>query len=330
MPATLQTIARIGLVVGVALWLWLVWRAGPALLLSCLAQTGAWMLVLLGLEALRIVFRAVACRWAMAEDRVQVRFPSVYGVMVVSQAIQFVTFAGSAFGESTKALLFSKRVSAARALSSVVLDVLLYQFSAGIFVLMGIALLVWVIPAGPGVRGWMWVLGSVVTALMFLVVLGFARQWRSTLGWLSRMGGHGRALAGARSWLEKHKLAGAGDQVARFHAHQPRLFYQILFLDMLAHCASALEILLVMRLLGLPGGFGEAVVVTAMGKVLRSTGHLVPGSIGFFEGGIGLMMSAMGSSLAMGTALALVIQVRSILWAGIGFLMLLWMVRKEQ
>ena len=166
--------------------------------------------------------------------------------------------------------------------------------------------------------------------LIILVIVGFARQWRTTLGWLNRMGRSNRTFAGVRSWLEERKLGGAGDQVARFHARHPRLFYQILLADLLAHCVNAFEIWVVMLLLSLPASFSEAVAVAAIGKVLRSTGHLVPGSIGFFEGGIGLIVSAMGSTLAVGTALALVIQVRSVLWAGIGFLVFLWIVVKER
>ncbi len=317
---------------GVALWLWLVWRAGPTLLLDYLTQTGWWMLVLLGIAAVRNVFRAVACRWAIAEDRVQLPLPAVYNILLITGAIQFVTFAGSVFGESAKAVLFSRRVSAARAVSAVVLDVLLYQFSAGLFVLLGMALLVWAVPVAPGLRGWVWVAASVVTALLVLVVVGFARQWRTTRSWLSRMGRGGRAFAGLRDWLEKQKvkLADAGDQVAQFHARQPRLFYQILLLNILAHCASAFEVLLVMHLLGVPAGFSAAVVVESVGKLLRITGHFVPGSVGFFEGGVSLIVSALGSPLAIGTALALVIQVRSILWAGIGFLALLWLTGKQR
>ena len=330
LPATVRRIAQIGLVMGVALWLWLVWRAGPTLLLDYLAQTGWWMLVLLGIAAVRNGFRAVACRWAMAEDRVQLPLPAVYNILLISQAIQFVTFAGSVFGESAKALLFSRRVSAARAVSATVLDVLLYQFSAGLFVLLGMALLVWVAPVAPGLRGWLWATAVLVTALLVLVVVGFARQWHTTRSWLARMGRGGRAFAGLRSWLQEKKVADAGDQVAQFHSRHPRLFYQILFLPMLAHAASAFEVLLVMQLLDLPAGFSAAVVVESVGKLLRITGHFVPGSIGFFEGGVSLIVSALGSPLAMGTALALVIQVRSILWAGIGFLVLLWFTGRER
>lgn len=319
----MRRIAQAGFVVGVVLWLWLVWRAGPALLLDHLLLTGWWMFVLLGIAAARNGFRAVACRWAMAEDRARLPLPLAYNILLASQAIQFVTFAGSVFGESAKALLFSKRVSTARAVSTVVLDVLLYQFSAGLFVLLGMALLVWTVPVAPGLRGWVGIAASAVAALLVLVVVGFARQWRTTRRWLARVGGQGRAFAGLRAWFEKQGVADAGDQVAQFHSRHTRFFYQILFLNLLAHAASALEVLLVMRLFGLPAGVGAAVVVESVSKLLRITGHLVPGSIGFFEGGVSLITSALGFSLALGTALALVIQVRSVLWAGIGFLALL-------
>lgn len=330
MTVSWQKIGRIGLVVGAALWLWLVWRAGPLRLWHYLVQTGAWMLLLMGIEGVRLALRGVAGRWAMGEDRAQVRLWSVCRVMVVSQAIQFVAFAGSALGESTKALLFSRRVSGARALSSVVLDVVLYQFSAGLFVLVGIAVVARALPAGAEVRNWLWVVGGVVTSLLVLVGVGFARQWRTTLGWMARLGRSGRALGRVRDWLEAQQLAGAGEQVARFHARHTRWFYGILLLDMLTHGVGAFELWVVMQVLGWPASLAAAVGVAAAGKVLRSTGHLVPGSIGFFEGGIGLVAKAMGSTLALGTAVALVIQLRSILWAGIGFLLLPGLVGRER
>ena len=316
---------EITLVAGLALWSWLVWRAGPETLLRYMEQVGWGMVTLLGVAALRHAVRSVACRWAMVDDRASFSYPEMYGILLISEAIKFVAVAGLVFGESAKGLMLSRRVSAARAVSSVVLDVALYQVSAGVFLLAGALVLAWRGPLSPDLRKTLWISCGVVGAAVAVVALGFARGWRSTRRLLEKLGGRGRGSSRWGRWVSRHgeKLEGAGTQIGGFLHHHPGLFCGILVFDMAAHCASALEVLVALHLLGQPVSYAASVGVEALTKIVRISGAVIPANVGAFEGGTALVAVALGLPMAAGVALGIVRQARSVLWAGLGFLVLL-------
>ncbi len=325
-----------GLVGGVLLLGYLIHRSGPWVLLEYLKRVGGWIFLLLLVAALRNSFRSVACRWAMGEERGRFSLPAMYGVLLVSEAIKFVAFAGLFFGESAKALLLRRRVSSARAVSSVVLDVLLYNLSATLFLFAGTGLLFWHLPASPEVRQAGFLGGMVVAAGILVATMAFARRWLTAgriLGAVARIRPPRRApFSWLDEWARKHreKIAETDEQVFHFYRRHTALFYGILLFDMAAHFTSALEVFVAMRLLGLPLGYWDAVAVEGLTKLVSVGGAIVPASIGVYEGGNALILQALGLKMAAGpdwigagVALGIVRKLRSILWAGIGFAVLM-------
>lgn len=308
----------IALAGGLLLLAFLIYHIGPALLVEYLLRVGWWMLALLLIAAVRHSFRTVACRWAMGEEHRQLSFAAMYGVLLVSEAIKFVAFAGLVLGESAKALLLRKRVSAARAVSSVLLDVLLYNLSAALFSLGGIAFLFAAYPSSAALRRAGTFGALLVAAAVVLGMIAFARRWISAerlLGLLVRL----RLIR-----TESRRFQEIDDQVFRFYHRHSRAFWGILAFDLAAHFTSAFEVLVAMALLGLPVGYGDAVAVEALTKLVRVGGTIVPANVGLFEGGTGLIFQALGLTLAAGIALGVVRQLRSILWAALGFAVLLF------
>jgi hypothetical protein len=112
--------------------------------------------------------------------------------------------------------------------------------------------------------------------------------------------------------------------VFHFYARRAPIFYGILLLDMAAHLTSAFEVLVAMRVLGLHAHYSDAIAVEALTKLIRVGGTIVPANFGLFEGGTGLIFQTLGLTMAAGVALGIVRQLRSILWAGLGFLVLLF------
>jgi hypothetical protein len=285
------------------------------------------MVFLLAIAAVRHAVRSVACQWAMGADRAGFSFPEMYVILLVSEAIKFLALAGAVFGESAKGILYSERVSAARAASSVVLDVVLYQLSAALFFLAGAF---WLVRSGPidhRLRPALWTAITIMGAVSIVVAVGFARRWRSTRRWLATFSGLGPDSASWRGWFSKHaeEIAQAGEQVTGFYHLHKRHFCGILLFDLLAHGASAFEVWTALLLLGQPLGYGAALAVEALTKLVRISGALVPANIGVFEGGTALILAGLGLPAGVGVALGIVRQLRSLLWAAAGLLVLpLW------
>jgi glycosyltransferase 2 family protein len=317
----------IALVAGLALLAWLIAQSGARLLVEYLERVGWWIFLLLAIAAVRHGFRTVAVQRAMGEEHRRFSFPAMYGLVLVSEAINFVTFAGMIFGASSAAVMMRRRVSAARAVSSVVLDLLLYNFSAAVFSLAGIALIFALYPESPEVRR----LGAAGAILLLAaIVLGavaFTRRWiraERFLGLLARL----RLVPSLSSeeWIaaRSSRFAEIDDQIFQFHRRHRRAFYGILALDFAAHCTAAFEVMVIMRLLGLPAHYLDGIATESLTKLVQLGALVVPGDVGLYQGGSGLILASLGFTMAAGIALGIVRQVRSILWAALGFLVLLF------
>ncbi len=116
------------------------------------------------------------------------------------------------------------------------------------------------------------------------------------------------------AWLDRFQAA-----LLRLHAD-----YRALAMALLLHVGcwmmGAIEMMLVLAVIGHPISFAEAMVIEAFAQVLRNAGFLLPGAAGVQEGAIiagGLLMGVPVS--AMATA-ALVRRTREILVGGAGLI----------
>jgi Lysylphosphatidylglycerol synthase TM region len=310
---------RITLAGGLALLAWLVVRSGPGRLAKDLVAVGWWMAALLAIAAVRNGFRAVAVRLALGEDRRRFSFGSMYSILMLSEAVQFVAVAGVLFGQAAKGWLLGRRVSGPRAVSTVMVDVLLYYFTAALFALGGIALFFAMYPVSRVARGAGLAGAGIVASAIIVGAVAYRRRWIRA----SRL-----VVPLARWGIVRHKetIERAGEideQMFTFRQGHPGAFRGILALDFVAHLLSAFEAMVILWLLGLGASYRAGIVIEGFTKFVGLGGLLVPGDVGLYQGGTGLILRAMGYTVTAGVALGVIRQIRSILWAGIGFLALL-------
>lgn len=298
---------------------WLVLRSGPKRLANDLLDVGWWMLALLAIAAIRNAFRTEAVRLAMGEDRRKFSFGGMYLVVLVSEAVQFVAVAGLLFGQTAKGWLLARRVSGPRAVSTVMVDVLLFYLTGAVFTLGGIGLFFALYSASSTARE-AGIAGAVIVAgAIFAGAVAFRRKWLRASRLVSPLARWG--LIRRRETIER--AAEIDAQVFAFHDRFRGAFRAILALDFASQFLSALEMMVIFWLLGFGANYPAGIVIEAFAKLASIGGALVPGDVGLYQGGTGLILRAMGHTLASGVALGLIRQLLSILWAGVGFLALL-------
>lgn len=305
--------------VGIALLGWLVERSGPAMLGDDLLKVGWWMAALLALSAVRTSARTQAVRLALGDDRRSFSFGRMYVVLVVSGAVQFASVAGLLVGEAAKGWLLNRRVAGPRAVSTVMIDVLLYYVTAALFTLGAIGLFFAMFShtafaRRAGIAG-----AAVVVGAVLLGALAFRRRWlsaRRIVAPLARLG-----VVRQRETLER--LGEIDAQIFGFYERHPASFRGILAFDFASHFLAAVEVLGIVWLLGFGHHFLMALVAEGLTKLVEAGGLVVPGDVGLYQGGTGLIFRVLGYAVATGVAVGIIRQIRSILWAGIGFLFLL-------
>jgi len=113
------------------------------------------------------------------------------------------------------------------------------------------------------------------------------------------------ALARKFGWSSFANLASLHDNLVHIYADVPRFV-----MAMLVHLSfwffGALEVLVVLNLMGFPISYVDAVVIESLGQAVRAGGFLVPGALGVQEAGFIAVCAVFGIPPADALALSLV------------------------
>src|SRR5262249_10803594 len=153
--------------------------------------------------------------------------------------------------------------------------------------------------------------GSLVagTAIMGLALAGFFAAQR--FGGAKLFDRALMALATKLGWSSLANRASLHDNLVRIYADLPRLLAAIL-IHISVWFVGALEVLVALRLMGFPVGYGEAVAIESVGQAVRAAGFLIPGALGVQEAGFIAVCAVYGIPAAEALALSLVKRVPDI------------------
>jgi len=95
-------------------------------------------------------------------------------------------------------------------------------------------------------------------------------------------------------------------------------------LDLTAHAASVLEVYVTLKMLGLTANVSAAYIIESLTKVINFAFAFVPGTIGVYETGNGIILRTLGYGTAIGVALAIVRKAAIVFWTVIGVVIITW------
>jgi hypothetical protein len=268
-----------------------------------------WGLVpILGLAGLRFVLRAEAWRQCMpAASRLTHR--QALAAFLAGDAIGNVTPLGLIASEPSKVFLTRHRLATRAAASSLALDVFTYATSVVAMIGVGIAALLAVLPMPT-----LWRVAAL--AAIGALAVGTVLVWRAVGGtWAPDRGVRPRWRA---------RLAEMRDAVVDASAGHPARLWRVFALHALFHICAFVEVFVTLRWLDVPGGptVSEALVFSALDRVIMVVFKFVPFRIGVDEASSGGMAALLGWPVAAGVALAIAKKVRSVAWVSVGLLLI--------
>ena len=182
--------------------------------------------------------------------------------------------------------------------ATILVDILMQVVTQFLFTVVGIG----VLAMNDGNRA---LLGSMVagTAIMGLAFAGFFAAQR--FGGAKLIDRILMALAGKLGWSSVANRVSLHDNLMRIYADVPRLA-----VAMLVHVSvwfiGVLEVLLVLRLMGYPVSYADALVIECVGQAVHAAAFLMPGALGVQEAGFIAICSVYGIPAAEALALSLV------------------------
>ena len=311
-------------VLGLSLLIYLIYRLGYQSILESVGKVGWGFLALFALNFGRHLLRALSLYIAVDPAQRTFKYWSAAAARLGGEAVTFISFTGPFLGDATKAVLLKKQVPLKYGASAVIIDNIAYYSSVIVMVLAGIAVLIELY--GPGSRTLSRVLTAIVVfaCLMFLSIASMIyfqiRPFTRLIAILKP-----RGLLPGFIARRSQSLSHIETNVFDFYNRRRRDFFLIFATIIVVHGLSVTEVYLALRFLEISGSVATAFIIESLTKVINAVFiWFIPGTVGVYEGGNGVILGIVGYPAAVGIALALVRRGASLLSTSIGVMILLW------
>src|SRR3989440_3333878 len=316
----LQTIAFLG---GAIVLVYLIRVVvGVETIVAALTRVSFGFFIVVAANGARHVLRTISMRLAVAPEYRRFSFLQAFAARLGGESIGFLTFAGPLLGEATKVALLRKRVPLVHGVPALVVDNLLYNLSVALVICGGAVLMLFAYPVPTVAREMLIIIAAV--AFLGMIAAALATRKRVTLltnviDRLARRGFRPRFLRSRRHHIYRVELTVYG-----FYKRRRAAFFSMMALDLASHVTSVFEVYITLRMLGFIPRLGAAYIIESLTKVINFAFAFVPGTIGVYETGNGIILRTLGYTTAIGVALAIVRKAAIIFWTVIGLLIIAW------
>lgn len=308
---------------GLSLLIFVIYRIGYQSLVDSMSSVGWGFLLILALNLSRHLLRAASMYRAVAPDHRTFKYRSAVAARFGGEAVNFFSFAGPFLGDATRAVLLKRNVPLAQGASAVIIDNILYYVTVILIVLGGVAVLITNYGSSGSAMSRV-LLAIVVVALILFAALMVAIVTRvkpisRILGFLEK-----REMA-PQFLLRRHEgLLDVERNVFQFYHDRKADFFIVFGISLGVHAISVTEVYAALRMLGHDPAVSTSFIIESLTKVINAVFSFIPGTIGVYEGGNGLILKTLGYTTAVGVALALVRRGAILLSTSIGLAILIW------
>lgn len=315
-------VQSITFVLGLSLLFYLIYKTGFKTIGEIVSRIGWGFLVVVALNGLRHAVRAFCIYLIISKENPSVKYINALAARLGGEAVSVVTFTGPFLGDMTKAALLKRDATLSHSAATIIVDNIIYYASVVLMILCGVGALFYTIGGEDRVLRYT-LIGIAVFALAFFVMMAVAvtKQVKPMSWVVSRLIN--------RNWLpgfiarRKDPIFDIEETVYQFYNERRAAFFALFGLIVFSHALSVVEVFYVMELLGFEPTVLTAFIIESLNKVINSAFSFVPGTVGVYEGGNGIILKIFGYTTATGVALALVRRGAIFFWTFVGLLILL-------
>ena len=317
--STVRKIEAALLVLGAAAIVALVHRYGLGATLDALAPLGVWLPLLFSLEAVGKAANALGLVVVMPRGKDGVGFGEAFDATLQADSLNYLLPTASLGGNALLVRRFSSALGTGEAAVVVATANSAQTIAQFSFALLGAALAAGAFPPSAGLRSGLAAVAAlciIVLALTLAVQLG--SPFSKVHSALKKMGLRISYLAERES-----RIAEVDARLRESLAARPLAFAFSIALFFFGWLWSAVELWLVLRLMGIEAGWATILAIEALTAFADGIVFFVPARAGAQEGGKVLAFALAGLSPSSGLAFGLFRRAREILWTVCGYALLL-------
>lgn len=300
---------------GLGMFLYLLSRSGVNQILGQLELLGWGIAGLILLSGARHATRAIAWQYCLDHEAHRPSFLRLFELRLVGEAFTDITPAGPLLGESVKVWASSNHMPLGSSAASVVIENLVYALACALFILGGMALLVFdiIVPGGFG----MVVMGVAGLLLLSILALAFVLGRRDPL--LGEIIDKLKSRGVRWSHLFKYEqiVRNFELRIHNFFRTKRKTFFVVLVLELAASLTGIAEVYLILLVTTGHTSLLTAYLVEAANRVAHLV-FFVPLGFGTEEAAAGATLAALGYALSEGVSVAVIRKVRTAFWVAIG------------
>lgn len=313
----------VAFLLGLGLLAFLIYNVGYESILNSISKVGWGFVFVFALNIARHLARAASMYFAVEPEHRNFKFRSALAARFGGEAVTFFTFTGPFLGDATKAILLRRNLPLTYGASAVIIDNILYYLTVIVMVLAGIALLVATYGTGGEAVGRV-LIGTVIVSLAIFsgFVLAIKNRVTPISSAISSL--NNRGLVPAFFVKKRDDIRRVERIVFDFYHDRKRDFYTLFLVSIGVHAISVAEVYIILQMLGIEANAAAAFIIESLTKIINAVFGFIPGTVGVYEGGNGLILRILGYTTAVGVALALVRRGAILLSTLIGVGVLLW------
>jgi phosphatidylglycerophosphate synthase len=311
----------LGGILGILLFVYLIYRAGPAKLLASMVALGWGLALVIAWGGVAHILKTWAWRLTLLDGKYQVSFARMLGLRLSSEAVGQFGGLAQLFGEGLRASLLDPAIPLRHGIASVTIDRALFVVSAAIVALLGLAAVLMVLPLPHKLIVFAIVFVCLLVGFVLLSAIAIRRRWPL----FSRTGEFVGRIRYLKPLIERKRVLihAVEETLFDFYHRTPDAFWASLLLNFACHAAAIFEVYLIVWLMGTKLTLFGALAIESLTKLVNIAGTFNPGNIGTYEGGNMLITKMFGLTAAAGLTLAFARRLRALFWAGVGILCLI-------
>lgn len=302
---------------GFGLFLHLLNRIGPGIILDNIRRLGAWFLVTFSVEATKLFLQAIA--WSIIQNSffTPISLGRLFRMKIISDNFNFAIPSANIGGDAIRTVMLRKSVPLTEGIPSVLFDKTLEYIGSTLFLLVAFFLGLILIPLPESLTTPILLsLGVTVVALVFLVIAQIKGVYK-TLRQISRL------IPKLGLWIEKRKSQ-IHEMDANFRLFYSRRATRVLlagFLHFFSRVIGTLEVFTVLVILNIPVSFVEALLIYAVVISVNTAFFLLPGQWGVMETGYILIVRTLGYPPEIGLSISVIRRIRRLMFVGLAILL---------
>ena len=282
----------VAFVIGLAIFIALLWRTGPSDILDGILRVGWMFPVIVALGGLRFLVRAIA--WTLCiEAPHTLRARDAFAAVLAGDALGNVTPLGPVVGEPAKAAFVRGTVPTAPALSALAAENAFYSLATAAMIASGMVALLYLVELTAEVRLYSEAAVGLLVLGIFAAIAILYVQPRLVSRWVP-------AFSVRRSLIP------------------------VAALEIAFHALGVLETHLTMTMI-LPQAppLHMSFILETASRLITVVFKFVPLQVGFAEGGLAIVAELLGMGRTAGVTFSLVRKVRIVTWAVVGAVLLI-------